>query len=232
MASQGSDSSISIESSRGIATLTLDSPTPRNALTLPMARQLIAACDAIDADDEIGAVIIDGGPSFCSGADRQLLGAVAEDRYDGELIRDLRTIYDSFIPVGNLLAPIVAAIRGAAVGAGVNLAASADLRIVSRDRRVIVGFQRIGVHPEGCHFALLARSLGYKTAAALTVFGQELDAAGRGSGFWLGCRASRRGTGDRDVPRRGGRERRRFVEVGGQEGAPSRAPQPCRGRQP
>jgi enoyl-CoA hydratase len=52
-----------------------------------------------------------------------------------------------------------------------------DVRVASLDARFISGFQRIGVHPGGGHFALLARSVGYQAAAALTVFDQEIDGA-------------------------------------------------------
>lgn len=167
---------VRIEIRDHVAHLLLLAPRRRNALTVPMAHELIAACETLDADSSVGAVIIDGGESaFCAGAHRSLLQALGENALNTRAIRDLRTIYSSFIRVGHLKAPTIAAVRGAAVGAGVNLAAAADVRIVSLDAKIMAGFQRIGVHPGGGHFALLARSVGYQAAAALTVFDQEID---------------------------------------------------------
>src|SRR5207249_9322010 len=68
-----------------------------------------------------------------------------------------------------------AAVRGAAVGAGLNLALAADLRIVARDARLISGFARIGVHPGGGHFGLLTRAAGRQAAAAMGLFGCEVS---------------------------------------------------------
>lgn len=161
-----------------IAHLVLAAPHRRNALTSSMAQELVAACDAIDADDSVGAVVIDGGSSaFCAGAHRSLLEAVGRNALDAKAIGELRLIYSSFTRVGQLNAPTIAAIRGSVVGAGVNLAAATDIRIAAIDARIISGFQRIGVHPGGGHFALLARSMGFQAAAALTVFDQEVDGA-------------------------------------------------------
>jgi enoyl-CoA hydratase len=69
----------------------------------------------------------------------------------------------------------IAAIRGHAVGAGVNLALSTDLRIVAHTARLLSGFLQIGLHPGGGHLALLGRLAGRETAAAMAIFGQGID---------------------------------------------------------
>jgi enoyl-CoA hydratase len=71
--------------------------------------------------------------------------------------------------------PTIAAVRGAAVGAGINLMLAADLRIVAEDARLISGFLRIGLHPGGGHFGLLAGRAGAEAAAAAGIFGEEIS---------------------------------------------------------
>jgi enoyl-CoA hydratase len=168
--------SVKTERDGHVAHLILAAPARRNALTLEMAAELVARCDELDADESVGAVIVRGeGGSFCSGADRDLLSAAGSDVTDSRATADLRSIYAAFVRVGQLEPPTIAAIQGAAVGAGVNLAAATDLRVVAESARIIAGFQRIGLHPGGGHFALLGRAIGYQATAALTVFGQEID---------------------------------------------------------
>jgi enoyl-CoA hydratase len=167
---------VRIEREGHVAHLVLAAPARRNALTPAMATELVALCDELDDDASVGAVVVRGeGGSFCSGADRGVLAAVAADAMDSRAVADLRAIYSAFVRVGQLQAPTIGAIQGAAVGAGLNLAASTDMRVIAESARLIAGFQRIGLHPGGGHFALLGRALGYPATVALTVFGQEID---------------------------------------------------------
>lgn len=169
-------SEVRVETADNIATLTLAAPARRNALTPAMATEVVAACEHIDGDASVGVVIVTGeGESFCSGGDRGTLAASGADPVGDAPLRDLRSIYEAFVRVGHLRAPTIAAVRGAAVGAGLNMMLATDLRIVAEDARLIAGFQRIGVHPGGGHFALLGRTAGREAAMALTVFGQEID---------------------------------------------------------
>jgi enoyl-CoA hydratase len=161
-----------------VAIITLNRPEKRNALDPAMAAQLIRACDDIDTDDSVGAVVLRGaGGSFCAGAERSVLDDASRDPVREDLYDMLGSVYEAFMRVGSLRAPVVAAIRGAAVGAGVNLALAADLRIVAEDARFIAGFLRIGIHPGGGNFKLTARVAGREAAAALSVFGEELSGA-------------------------------------------------------
>jgi enoyl-CoA hydratase len=160
----------------GVAILSLNAPERRNALTVAMADELVDACEELDADREIGAVVVRGeGGFFCAGGDRGTLEAAGRDPADPEVYAGLGAVYRSFARVGELEAPTVAAVRGGAVGAGLNLMLATDVRIVARDAKIISGFMPIGLHPGGGHSALLGRTGSREAASAMALFGERLD---------------------------------------------------------
>lgn len=162
----------------GIATITMRAPERRNALTLEMAAAMIEACETIDADLAIGAVIVTGeGGYFCAGGDRSVLAKAGEDPSAPDTYERMSTIYNAFARVGRLEPPTIAAVRGGALGAGLNLAMATDLRVVAEDATLLSGFLPIGLHPGGGHSLLLARSGSRETANALALFGQRLTGA-------------------------------------------------------
>jgi enoyl-CoA hydratase len=157
-----------------VAVITLNAPERRNALNPEMTAELLEIIEQVDADPEVGAAVVGGaGDSFCAGADRRVLAARGGAPYEtapggpGDL-------YRAFVRVGEMKVPTVAAIRGYAVGAGVNLAFATDLRIVAEDARLRAGFLRIHIHPGGGHFVLIGRTAGREAAAAMALFGQDL----------------------------------------------------------
>jgi enoyl-CoA hydratase len=168
-------SEIRYEVTDGVAVVTLDAPQRRNALTLAMAAELVAALDEADADETVGAVVLGGGPSFCAGADLGVLRAAGADPAEDANFQAIETIYQAFLRVGAVRTPTIAAVRGAAVGAGMNLVLAPDLRIVAHDARLLSGFGRIGVHPGGGHFVLLDRVAGREATAAMGLFGAEVS---------------------------------------------------------
>jgi len=101
--------------------------------------------------------------------------AAGRDPADPEVYAGVGAVYRSFARVGELEAPTVAAVRGGAVGAGLNLMLATDLRVVARDAKVISGFIPIGLHPGGGHGALLGRTGAREAAAAMALFGERID---------------------------------------------------------
>ena len=169
-------SGIKVEVDQQVATITIDSPKTRNALNPKTSRQLVEACDRIDEDLGIGAAVVRGANStFCSGAERGVLDSAGEHPASADNFAALGAVYEAFVRVGNLAVPTVAAVRGAAVGAGVNLLLATDLRVVASNARIIAGFATIGLHPGGGHFTLLDRLAGREVAAAVGVFGAEIS---------------------------------------------------------
>lgn len=166
---------VAYASDDGIATITLDAPERRNALSVEMSRELIDAARTAEADPSVGAVIVTGGEHFCAGAVRSVLAETGRDPVEDSAYRGLETVYAAFTTVGSIDLPTIAAVRGAAVGAGLNLALATDLRVVSRTARLLPGFAQIGIHPGGGHLSLLHRVAGREAAAAMGLFGEEVD---------------------------------------------------------
>lgn len=167
---------IQLQIREGVAVITLNRPKTRNALDAAMAQQLIDVCDTVDRDHTVGAAVVRGaGGTFCSGANRAVLDTAGQDPASEENFAALGAVYESFYRVGHLAVPVIAAVRGAAVGAGINLVLAADLRVIAQDARLIAGFLRIGLHPGGGNFKLTALRANRETAAALSLFGEEID---------------------------------------------------------
>ncbi|MCW3040988.1 MAG: enoyl-CoA hydratase/isomerase family protein [Solirubrobacterales bacterium] len=166
---------LTLEVQDGLAVLTMRAPERRNALTVEMAQAMIAACEQVDADPSVGAVIVTGeGDYFCAGGDRSVLAHAGQDPAGPETFRDMGLIYSAFARVGKLEPPTIAAIRGGALGAGLNLALATDLRVLAEDAALLSGFLPIGLHPGGGHSLLLSRAAGRETANAMQLFGQRL----------------------------------------------------------
>jgi enoyl-CoA hydratase len=166
---------VKLDVANGVATLTLDAPERRNAITPSMAHAMIGLLQEVDHNPEVGALVLRGeGKSFCAGANLDTLENANADPASDDVFTALSAIYQSFVLVGRVGVPTIIAARGAAVGAGLNLFLAGDLRIVARDARLFSGFDRLGIHPGGGHFVLLSRSVPRDVAAAMGVFGEEL----------------------------------------------------------
>jgi enoyl-CoA hydratase len=154
----------------GVATLTLNNPGERNTLTHPMVEEIITAMDQIEADPSIGAVVVTGAaPSFCAGANLGNLGTA-----DGA---SLKTIYEGFLRVARSPLPTIAAVNGAAVGAGMNMALGCDVRIAGTSAKFDTRFLQLGIHPGGGHTWMLRRIVGPQAAAAAVLFGEVMSGA-------------------------------------------------------
>ncbi len=181
---------IQFESTGGVAVITVSSVEVKNGLTPEMGRQLMQVCEEIDADPEVGAAVIKGdGGTFCSGADRRRW-APGSDQAEDATFKEAGAVYGAFTRVGALQVPTIAAVRGAAVGAGMNLLLATDLRVVADDARLMSGFLRIGLHPGGGYFTISGRSAGREATAAMGLFSEEIT----------GARAAEIGLAWRSVP--------------------------------
>jgi enoyl-CoA hydratase len=154
--------------SDGIATLTLNNPQERNSMTAEMVTEIVAAMDAAEADADVRVVIVTGTPpAFCAGAN---LGNLAEATRES-----LLGIYEGFLRVARSPLPTIAAVSGAAVGAGMNLALGCDVRIAAKSARFDSRFLQLGLHPGGGNTWMQLRIAGMQTTMATVAFGDVLD---------------------------------------------------------
>ena len=163
-----------------VAVVTINDPDRRNALTPAMNAELIATFDRLEGDTGVGAVVITGAPpAFCAGADLSHLGASPTPE-------GLRGIYEGFLRVARSPLPTVAAVNGAAVGAGMNMALCCDLRVAATRARFDTRFLQLGLHPGGGHTWMIQRIMGPQGAAAAVLFGEVMDgeAAERSGLVW------------------------------------------------
>jgi len=152
-----------------VALITINDPERRNAVTAEISAALRAAVDAAAANRDVHALIVTGaGKAFCAGANLTALGAATED--------GLRGIYDGFLAVANCTLPTIAAVNGPAVGAGLNLALAADVRIAGPGALFDPRFQKLGIHPGGGATWMLHRAVGPQVARASLLFGMRFDA--------------------------------------------------------
>ena len=152
----------------GIATLTLNNPSERNSMTAEMVSDIVAAMDSAERDDNVRVVIVTGTPpAFCAGAN---LGNLAEATRDS-----LLGIYEGFLRIARSPLPTIAAVNGAAVGAGMNLALGCDVRIAGKSAKFDTRFLQLGLHPGGGNTWMQLRIAGLQTTMASTLFGEVLD---------------------------------------------------------
>ena len=154
----------------GVAVLTLSHPARRNALNLQLSRLLADAVAAAVADEGVGAVVVTGeDPAFCAGGDLAELASADP--------ATLHAVYGGFLAVAACPLPTIAAVNGAAVGAGLNLALAAHVRLAGPHARFDTRFLPLGLHPGGGYTWMAHRALGAQAAAAMTLFGEVVDAA-------------------------------------------------------
>ncbi|MDD9877393.1 MAG: enoyl-CoA hydratase/isomerase family protein [Magnetovibrio sp.] len=159
-----------------VATITLNQPERRNALSPEMRDDLLDVVRSIQFDSGLGAVILTGtGGVFCAGGDLKALSGGA--RVTEEDRQRFYKHHDWFQVLANLEVPVIAAVDGPAYGAGFSLALAADFILVSERARLCCVFPRIGLVPDIGAFFTLPRMVGLQRAKEIMFTGRPLDAA-------------------------------------------------------
>jgi enoyl-CoA hydratase/carnithine racemase len=168
----------------GIGTITFNRPDVMNAVAPPQLEEFIAAMQKLEADDAVRVIVITGaGKAFCAGGDMGFLQALTKMSPD----EIKRTVYRAFLGATRTVKlcpkPTIAAVNGAAVGAGCEIAVACDFRLMSTKGFFWENWIDIGVIPPLGGMFLLPRLIGLERASNMVmrstrVYGEEAKAIG------------------------------------------------------
>ena len=170
-----------LQEAEGVATITLNRPEARNALTPQMGAALAEALQQVQDGDARCLVITGVGDAFCAGADirdfQQVMEAGGQQAVSDHLRALATRLHEEVIlRIRRLPIPVIASVNGVAAGAGFSLALSADLRIVSEDALMVMGYAGIGLTADGGSTYLLPRLIGHGRAMDLYLNNRVVDA--------------------------------------------------------
>jgi enoyl-CoA hydratase/carnithine racemase len=148
---------------RGNLALLVFQNAPNNYATVGLLRLLADALERLDAEPQVRAVVLASeGKSFCAGAD-----LVSPNGFGASGDDPLREFYDQALRIFACRKPIVAAVQGAAIGAGLGLAVAADFRVATPEARFSANFVKLGFHPGFGLTCTLPRVIGQQRAAQM-----------------------------------------------------------------
>lgn len=169
---------IKYETQAPVGLITLNRPERLNAWMPVMSEEMADAIERANRDKSIGAIVVTGeGRGFCAGLDLKGTGDYSPLSEQTRYLDDMSWI--SRFPLVLRQAcekPIVAGINGVAVGAGLSLALAADIRIMSRDARILAGYPRIGGSPDGGMTFTLPQLIGYEQTMRFLLESKTVDA--------------------------------------------------------
>jgi enoyl-CoA hydratase/carnithine racemase len=171
---------VRVEREGPLAILTLDDQPTRNGLSAALTRQIVAACAAINADMSIKcAILTAAGDVFCAGGNLKDMYAKA-NHFAGNAA-EIRRVYLTGVQtvakaLYDLEVPIIAAVNGAAMGAGMDFATMCTLRIASEKAKFAESFIKLGLTSAAGGAWFLNRAVGPQRAAELTLTGETFDA--------------------------------------------------------
>jgi enoyl-CoA hydratase len=159
----------------GVALLTLNLPERRNMMSTEMTASWKRAVAAVADDDAVRAVVVTGaGKAFCSGGDLSWIGAEPGAPVD-QLRTRMAAFYRTWLSIGALEVPTIAAVNGAAIGAGLALALACDIRYVAVEGKLAVPFTKLGLHPGMLTTWSLPRIAGLAVARDLLLTGRTVE---------------------------------------------------------
>lgn len=173
-------SHLEVSHHNGIATLTMNRPEARNALSMEMRKQLNEALHDIETDASVRCVVLRGaGDHFMAGGDVKGMGESIKQSPEAirkEFILRIHDLHPIMFVMRRMPKPIIASCKGAAAGAGVSIALACDLVIASEDAFFTLAYCKIGTSPDGSSSFHLPRAVGIKKAMEMALLGDRISA--------------------------------------------------------
>jgi len=169
-------STILFEVQEGVAQITLNRPEALNSINLDIARDLMYAILRCDEDPAIRAVVINGaGTLFSAGGDLKTFSAQKKNL--PHYVKEASTYFHAAISrMTRMDPPVIAAVHGYAMGAGMSLAIACDMVIAAETARFMLAYTRVGLTPDGSATYFLPRAVGLKRALDLALTNRMFSA--------------------------------------------------------
>jgi 2-(1,2-epoxy-1,2-dihydrophenyl)acetyl-CoA isomerase len=159
-----------------VAILRLNRPDASNAVTAELLSSLLRALAYPGLSDARALVVTGEGKNFCGGADLRGIRQAFEGDVDAVLGSMVRDLHDVIAQLRQLPMPVIAAVEGAAVGAGMGIALAADLRVVADSAAFVPGYLALGASPDAGSSYFLSRSIGAARALSVLILNRPLRA--------------------------------------------------------
>lgn len=167
---------VQVERMGGVARIRMNRPDRLNAYNAEMGDALLSAALSVSADPSVRCVVLTGtGKAFSAGGDVELMDSFREDGA-GEFLDFTIRLHAFIATLARAPKPVVAAVNGVAAGAGFSMVLACDVAVAASSARFTLGYQNIGLSPDGGMTFFLARTLGTRRAMEMTLFSKVLSA--------------------------------------------------------
>lgn len=173
-----SEQAITLEVRDQVARVTLNRPQAANSINLELARALLQALDRCEADSKVRAVVLTGAGAkmFSAGGDLKTFAGLGDDV--GAVVREITLYLHAAVSrLARMRAPVIAAVNGAAAGAGMSLALAADIVLAAESASFTMAYTAAGLSPDGSASYFLPRLIGLRRAQELMLTNRRLSAA-------------------------------------------------------
>ena len=169
-------STIRLDLRAGVATLTLNRPEKRNALSAQVMDEFRDALSSLSKRRARALLLVGAGSAFCAGEDHSNAAiAITDSGLDPSFVLE-NSFHPAMAALAGLRIPVVAAVQGACTEIGVGVALCADFIVAARSAFFLVGYARIGLVPDGGTSWLLSRAVGKARATRLMMLAERLGA--------------------------------------------------------
>ncbi len=173
-------SDLLVERNGSVATLVMNRPDSRNALSDEMRRELRDSLHELEQDDAVRCIVLKGaGDHFMAGGDVKNMASAMQmtpNEIERNFVIRIHDLHPIMFAMRRMPKPIIASVQGAAAGAGVSMALACDLVIAAEDSFFVLAYVNIGTSPDGSSTYHLPRTLSIKKAMEMALLGDRYDA--------------------------------------------------------